>query len=188
MPPARVLLLRERVTRDDLDRARAEHGWLLANVVPAAPDRPSQLTLLTADEHEALVFVDDAHAGEQYVAIHLGAGRGEEEVRSSLPVWADEELARLVAAPATDGERALGLRGLALGAGPALTREELAATFDAGLRAPAVEVRAAALYGVAVLGLAELSERLHRMVREDRDGELRGRARQLLDAGLRGRP
>jgi hypothetical protein len=187
-PPHRVLVLREPVTRDDLDRARAEHGWRLVNVVPAATGRPLQVTFLTADEHEGLQFVDDVEAGEQYVIVHQGAGRGEEEVRSSLPAWSDTELARLAAAPASSGDHARAFRWLAIGAGPPRSRGELVAALEAGLWASSPDVRAAALLAVGRLGLGELAARVQALAREDADAAVKERARRLVGDPPRGPP
>jgi hypothetical protein len=83
-----VLRLVRPVTRDDLDRARAAHGWRLANVVPASAERPFQVVFLGPAGEDVVHFVDDARARVQYFLVSAPAR--EAEVRASFEVVAGE--------------------------------------------------------------------------------------------------
>ena len=181
-PPARCLLvLRERVSRDDLDEVRAARGWHLANVVPGSEERPFQMAFLTSDELEPIQFVDDLRSGEQYFALAAPDGRAAAEVSESLPTWSSDDVGRLLQGAVGVADRARALRCLALAGPPgAWGRPHLLEAVEAGLRARAVEVRLAALACVERLQLSELGASVALLAREDEDAGLRASARALL--------
>ena len=56
--PAR-LTLPAAVSRDDIDDAMSELGWLLVNAVAASTQHPAQIVLMTDDRRNLIYVLDD---------------------------------------------------------------------------------------------------------------------------------
>jgi hypothetical protein len=182
MPPElTVVVLHDSASRADIERARQERGWHLANIVPAAGDRPFQMMFLSPDEHGMLHFVDDGEAGARYFVLREGAQASAAAVRSSLPAYGEDEVARLVRSPVDRAERLRGLRCLAVGAGiHALPRAALVALLDRALGGDDAVERGVALVAAERLRLSELGPALRRVAVSDADLGVRGRAADVL--------
>ena len=176
---ARVVL-HEEVSRDEVERAAAAHGWLLANIVPATDERPFQLAYLGRDEADVLLYVDDAKLPARYLILRGDVERGAREVRASLHAYTPEELRALLEQPADTQARVRGLHYAALALG-ALDRDAVLGASRAALAHGDPKVRGAALWGAGFAGFCELREPVRKMASRDRDAVLRGRARTLAE-------
>lgn len=84
------IVLAESVTRDDLDDAAVEGGWLLLDIVPATSTFPAQIIYLTPDRQNLIHLVDDARLATVHAVV----------VGPDEPRWAAAVRARLPEQPA----------------------------------------------------------------------------------------
>lgn len=181
------IVLREDVSRDQIDDAAVEHGWRFVNAVPASAERPAELVFLTSCRHNLMQLFDDPRLGARYFLVR-GADRrrAQKEIVASLPTYHEMEIRDLVEHPASEDDYLRGVYYTALTSGTT-PRAHVLETIDRALRHPSADVRMGALAATSCLDWDEVIPMLERVARDDDDGEIRERASEQLaewlDAG-----
>jgi hypothetical protein len=174
------LVVRDGVTRDELDDALAGRGCALVNVIAPSASHPGQMIYVSHDRRGFIHVVDDAVLGATYLT---GAGEGVaaelEALRTCLEVYSDDDLASLLAAAPDDAGLCRALGVLALAAGPSPGEERLA-VFSRALEHGSAEVRVAALVATSYVLWPELRGRVARLASGDGDQLVRLHAARVL--------
>jgi hypothetical protein len=170
------IVLRETVSRDDLDDARVTQRWRLANVVAARPGVPAQDVVLTEDRRHVLHFIEDAQLGLRYVVV---SGPDEPATRrvveAALPSVDEPALAALLAAGAL---RALGIAALIR----AEAQPDALVAFDHAFLDRKESARTFALIAAAYARWPALRTKVARVAGTDPSAAVRERALLVLDA------
>ncbi|MEZ4443788.1 MAG: hypothetical protein R3B72_32245 [Polyangiaceae bacterium] len=177
-----TLVLKDSVTRDDVDDAMAALGYRLTNVVPAGPGQPAQLIFSQPAGKVVAHVIDDQRLRVTYLAVQ---GEAAEPARDALAE-------RLVAlAPEAQAEILEGLPS-ASGASPELLRAlaslvlqepdgpRLDRHLEAALRHPDPQLRVAGLTAVTYRPRAALRPALDAIAEGDPEPTLRQAAGQIL--------
>jgi len=90
------IALREDTTRDAIDDATHEAGFLLVNILPPSATHPAQIIYTTRDRLTFLHLIEDARLGALYFVVQ---GPSEEAVagvlQAKLPLLSNAELSAL---------------------------------------------------------------------------------------------
>ena len=90
------IALREDTTRDAIDDATCEAGYLLVNILPPSPTHPAQIIYTTRDRQTFLHLIEDARLGALYFVIQGPAEQAvAAQLQAKLPHLSQEELSAL---------------------------------------------------------------------------------------------
>lgn len=91
------LLLREDVTRDEVDRAAAELRWRLLNILPRTQTSPRQIIFGAHDGEGLIAFVDDHRIAARYLAVQAHDAQSiVARAKALLPAHERRELLQLL--------------------------------------------------------------------------------------------
>jgi hypothetical protein len=170
-------VLRDEVTRDDLDDAAVRRGWQLSNVLPASSERPAQIIFADVGLDSFLYVVDERRLGVMYLtASGADAAAMMACARAELSCYAADDHVELL-----DGDVAQVKRGLALLVMHADTaRADAVRCLSAALRHAKPDVRSAALTAASYALWSELRPVLAEIAIKDEVSALRAAAGQLV--------
>lgn len=176
---ALTVVLREDVTRGQVERACSRRGWLRRELPPASDTSPARVVFTTPDGLTLISFVSDPRMNAQFFVL---TGSDPEAVatvlHASLPTYSREDLERLLERPDSAGDylRGVAYTVMSCPAGAARIAEILAAA----LRHPSRGVRAGALSIAYWSGDPHAKELVAAVSTDDDDTGVRLHARALL--------
>ena len=170
------VVLADTVSLDDVDDARVEQGWHLANLVAARADMPAQQVLLTRDRLHILQLVEDARLGVRYFVVtgpDVTATR--RTIAEALPTVDDVTLTQLLIA---GDPRALALAVLMCNE----PRPDVLQAFELAFTDRKDAARTFALVASAYARWPALRSKVARVAGTDPSAAIRERALLILDA------
>lgn len=176
-----TVVLREDVTRDQVDDACWSNGWLLSDILPASDDAPSRIVFMTPDRLNLVCYFSDPRMGAQFFVL---SGSDPDAVAAviheTLPTYKPVHLQHLLDHP-EDADRYL--RGVAYSVlslpngSPRITE-----ILGAALKHRLAKVRDEALTIAFWSGDSRAKKLVAAASRRDPSAKVRKRARELLGA------
>jgi hypothetical protein len=177
---ARVIL-KEGVSRDEIDDVIAARGWRLCNIAPADVGRPAQIICVSAAGTDLIYVIHDVRLDALYVAIAgPDQARLEADVRASFPAYPPEEIKAMT----TSLEPQTFLRGLAYAAltAPLGGSPWLVSAIRAGLMHKRADVRGSTLVVAAYAAWPDVQALVRGAMKHEKDEAVRAQAGTLIDS------
>ncbi len=172
------VVLRDEVTRDDIDDAMHRCGWQLTNIMSPRAHQPAQIIFATPAADGFFHLVEDARLGLLYF---VGSGAAAEvclsQAREQLSCYGPEEHEELLGDPEQLELYRRGLALLVLNGAPVDLGH-----FERAFAHPDESVRTAALTALTYAPQPQLRPALEAMRDSDPQAQLRSSAAQVLAA------
>ena len=161
------LVLRDSVSREEIDRLASEKGWIFSGEVKATGNTPYQKIWTTIDQRTAIHYIEDSLIVIHYLQIK--GDRPEEvadDIRASLDVYDKYEIRNIVESASRSSEviDAIYIAGVAA---PQRYDEEYFQLFENVLSHPDPEVRRAAIFAMAYASWPQFRSLLERVIATD---------------------
>ncbi len=160
-------VLKDWVSREEIDRLASEKWWVFLGEVEATENTPYQKIWTTTDRKKAIHYIDDSLILIRYLQIK-GEQPGEvaDDIRASLDVYDKDEIRQMVES-ATQSSDVIDAIYIACVAAPQLYDEEYFQLFEDVLSHPDPEVRRAAIFAMSYVPWPQFNPLLEHVIATD---------------------
>jgi len=161
------LVLKDSVSREEIDRLASEKGWIFSGEVEATENTPYQKIWTTIDRGTAIHYIEDSLIVIHYLQIK--GDRPEEvadDIRASLDVYDKDEIRNMVESVSRSSEVIDAIYTACVGA-PQHYDEEFFQLFENVLSHPDPEVRRATIFAMAYAPWPQFKPLLERVIATD---------------------
>jgi hypothetical protein len=178
------ILLKESVSREQIDYAAYENWWVVSKIIKADPSKgtPEEVIFQTDDDQNFIHYIVDQVGGYPYLIVQ---GESIEEtandVKSSLPNHSREDVIRMLQAPANREEYFRGILCLGLLGRFKECENETLALFRQILLNKDPQVKIGGIFGMSYSGWPEFRELVQPLVDNDPDSNVRETAARFIE-------
>ncbi len=180
--PIQRVVLRDTVTRDEIDDAVSACGCRLINIVPPSESHPGQIFYATSDRTEVFVLVEDGRLGAIYFT---GQGKSSQhdlkDLAGRLACYGLDQIEKMLSRPEDEDAftRALGFTVLCASEG---SDDRRIAAFRTAFEHPSSQVRHAALVAISYAPAEALRPDVAHLAASDEEPMVRVLAERILES------